>query len=111
MPFRPAPVTVYPEVREKFDRIERPAADGRQPASAIWKGLRTAVSRIQIDGQRGEVIPPTSIPRVYSRARRVTHLYCVDLPAFRRLYYTITNRDVIVIDLVDQSEHDCLMRR
>ncbi len=109
MPFRPTSVTVYPEVQEKFDRIERLAADGRQPARAIWKALRTAVSRIKFDGQWGEVIPPASIPRAHSRTIGVTNLYCVDLAAFHRLFYTIRNRDVIVIDLVDHSEYDRLM--
>lgn len=110
MPFRPDSVTVYPGVQEKFERIERLAASGRQPASAIWKGLRTAVSRIKFDGQWGEVIPHASIPRVYSRAIGVTNLYCVDLPAFHRLFYTIRNRDVVLIDLVDHSVYDRLMR-
>ena len=110
MPFRPTPVTVYPRAQERFDRIERLAAEGRQPARAIWNGLRAAVSRIKIDGQWGEVIPPSSIPRVYSRTVGVTNLYCVDLPAFHRLFYTIRNRGVIVIDLADHREYDRLMQ-
>lgn len=109
MPFRPTSVTIYPAVQEKFDRIERLAADGRQPTGAIWKGLRTAVSRVKIDGQWGEVVPRGSIPRIYSRTIGVTNLYGVDLPAFHRLFYTIRNRDVVLIDLVDHSEYDRLM--
>jgi hypothetical protein len=40
----------------------------------------------------------------------VTNLYCVDLPAFHRLFYTIRDRDVIVLDLVDHREYDRVMR-
>jgi hypothetical protein len=59
----------------------------------------------------GEVIPPHSIPKVYIRTYGVTNLYCVDLPSFRRMPYTIRDRDVIIIDLIDHVEYDRLMKR
>jgi hypothetical protein len=109
LPFRPITVTVLPEIQHKFDAVEHLAGEGRQPARAVWKSIRTAVSRIKGDGQWGEVIPPRSIPTVYSRTIGVTNLYCVDLSEFHRLFYTIRDRHVVILDLVDHGEYDRLM--
>jgi hypothetical protein len=109
VPFRPDSVTIYPGIQSKIDEVKRLATEGYQPAQAIWKGLTTVVARIKADGQWGEVIPSRSIPKVYARELGVTNLYCADLPAFHRLFYTIRHRDVIIIDLVDHHEYDRLM--
>jgi hypothetical protein len=111
VPFRPASITIHPWAQGKFDEIETDAVKGVQPAQAISKGLRTAVARIKVDGQWGEVIPPNSIPKVYIRTYGITNLYCVDLASFRRMFYTIRDRDVIIIDLIDHVEYDRLMKR
>lgn len=95
----------------KLDEISRLAAHGRQPAQAIWKSFQAAISRIKKDGQWGEVIPPRSIPRRLSREFGVTNLYCVDLASVHRMFYTIRDRDVIVVALVDHTGYDRLMRR
>jgi hypothetical protein len=72
--------------------------------------LRAALEHIKSDGQWGEVIPPRAIPRQYLRDFGVTNLYCVDLPAFHRLFYTVRDRDVILIDLLDHRDYDRVMR-
>jgi hypothetical protein len=109
VPFRPTSITIYPGVQEKFDKIGGLAAKGQQPARAVQKSLDAAVARIKADGQWGEVIPPRSIPKVYTRTLGVTNLYCADLSGFHRLFYTIRDRAVILIDLVDHVEYDRLM--
>lgn len=111
MPFQPASVTVHPTAQRKLDSVRKEAREGRQPAASILKALHTVVERIKDDGQWGEVIPARSIPVVFSRNFGVKNLYCVDLPAFHRLFYTIRDRDVIVIDLVNHREYDRLMAR
>jgi hypothetical protein len=97
-------VVVHPAGQEQFDQIARDAEAGRQPAQAIRKGLRVAVARIKSDGQWGEVIPPSSIPSRFVREFGVTNLYCVDLPSFHRLFYTIRDRDVVLLGLVSHPE-------
>jgi hypothetical protein len=109
MPFRPSSVVVHPKAQPKLDRIEAAAARRRQPEQAIWKAFQTSVARVKSDGQWGEVIPSNSIPRSYCESLGVSNLYCVDLPSFHRLFYTIRNRDVVIIDLVDHQEYDRLM--
>lgn len=111
MPFRPSSVAIHPDAQPKLDALREAAAAGRQPAAAIQKALDTVVSMIKGDGQWGEVIPGRSIPATYARTFGVRNLYCVDLPAFHRLFYTIRDRDVIVIGLVDHREYDRLMAR
>lgn len=110
MPFRPTSVVVHPAAQGRVDRIARDAVSGRQPERAIWKGLRAAIIRIKGDGQWGEVIPPRSIPNRFRREFAVTNLYCIDLPSFHRLFYTIRDRDVIVLGVVDHREYDRLMK-
>jgi hypothetical protein len=66
------------------------------------------VECIKRDGQWGEVIP--SIPLHFARYG-VRNLYCVDLPAFHRAFYTIQKRDVVFLDLVDHRTYDRLFGR
>jgi hypothetical protein len=110
LPFRPTSISVHPDAQERFDQLSKGAAEGRQTEQAIWKAVRAAITRIRKDGQWGEVIPPRSIPRQYSRDLGVTNLYCVDLPSFHRLFYTVRDRDIVVLDIVDHRDYDRLMK-
>jgi hypothetical protein len=110
LPFRPTSLVVHPATQERLDRIAQHAAQGRQPGQAIWKALRAAIRQIKNDGQWGEVIPPGSIPSRFGHEFGVTNLYCVDLPSFHRLFYTIRDRDVVLLGLVSHPEYDRLMK-
>jgi hypothetical protein len=110
LPFRPTSVVVHPAAQDRLDGLAHEASEGKRPAQAIWKGFQAAVARLKEDGQWGEVIPPRSIPRRVSRDFGATNLYCIDFPSFHRLFYTIRDRDVILLDLVDQPQYDRLMR-
>jgi len=110
LPFRPTSVAVHPNAQSRLDEIAEAATMRRQPAQAIWKAIHAAVPRIKMDGQWGEVIPPTATPGRFVREFGVTNLYCIDLPSFHRLFYTIRERDVIVLRLVGHREYDRLMR-
>jgi hypothetical protein len=90
--------------------LSHDAAHSRQPAQAIWKSFQATLSRIKSDGQWGEVIPPRAIPAQFVRRFGVTNLYCVDLPSFHRLFYTIRDRDVIILGLADHPEYDRSLR-
>jgi hypothetical protein len=110
VPFRPRSVTIHPATQSKFDDLGRDALKREPPAQAIWKALGTSVLRIKADGQWGEVIPPSSIPRAFSERYGLTNLYCVDLPSFHRMFYTVGDRDIVIIELIDHREYDRLMR-
>lgn len=108
MPFRPAVVVIHPAVQADYDRWEALAKSGKQPAAAIWKRVQLAVSRVKADGQWGEVIPRSKIPAHFTTNYGVTNLYCVDLASFHRCFYTIRDRDVIFLDIVDHATYDRL---
>lgn len=91
---------------EHYAEWERVARAGRQPAAAIWKGVQTAIQRIKLDGQWGDVIPPRSIPSHFRSRYGVENLYCVDLADFHRLFYTIQDQDVVLLDIVDHPSYD-----
>ncbi|MDE1822227.1 MAG: hypothetical protein KGJ23_12185 [Euryarchaeota archaeon] len=106
MPFRPRSVVAHGALTGEYARWEADARAGRQPAPAIWKGLQTAILRLKLDGQWGEVIPPRHIPAHFRSRYGVENLYCVDLASFHRLFYTILDRDVILLDIVDHATYD-----
>ena len=106
MPFRPRSVVAHDALTEQYAGWEREARAGRQPAAAIWKGLQTAILRLKQDGQWGEVIPPRSIPNHFRSHYGLENLYCVDLASFHRLFYTILDRDVVLLEIVDHTTYD-----
>ena len=106
MPFRPDEIIVHLEQQEAYDAWESLASRGRQPAQAVWKSLQTAIARIRSDAQWGELVRQSSIPRYFRDRYSVSNLYCVDLSAFHRCFYTIANRSVILLDIVDHPTYD-----
>jgi hypothetical protein len=58
------------------------------------------------DAQRGEVVRQGFIPAYFRERYGVTNLYCMDLAAFHRCFYTIANRSVILLDIVDHPTYD-----
>jgi hypothetical protein len=110
VPFRPTSISICPDSQAGFDQLNRKAAEGKQPERAIWKAVLATVARIRNDGQWGEIITPRSTPRRYSRDFGATNLYCVDLPSFYRLFYTIRDRDIIILEIGDHREYDRLMK-
>jgi hypothetical protein len=103
MPFRPDSVTIHPDAQPLYDSIEGAARKGRSPEKAIWKSFQVSVSRAKADGQFGEVVPCTAR---FRRKYGATNLYCIDLAGWRRCFYTILDRDVIFLDIVNHAEYD-----
>jgi hypothetical protein len=106
--FRPHAVVIHPDVQRDYDRIEAGARAGRKEESALWKSFQTAVSRLKLDGQWGEVVP--RVPRHFQDRYGARNLYCVDLAFFHRCFYTIEGRDVIFLGLVDHPTYDALLK-
>lgn len=87
-------------------------SNGKEGAS-ILRRITAVRSLLRGDCQGGEVIP---VPLGKSgRALEAKHgsfenLYCVDLPAFWRLLYTIIRiegkRYVVVLEVVDHQQYD-----
>lgn len=106
MPFRPDDIVVHDELDDSYRSWELLASQGRQPAQAVWKSIESAVVRLRRDGQWGEPVRQTAIPKYFREKYGVSNLYCVDLAAFHRLFYTIVNRVVVLLDIVDHPTYD-----
>lgn len=104
--FRPTAVVIHPDVQGQYDPLERAARARKDPEAAVWKSLQTHLRRIKADGQWGEVIPRSSIPRNFRERYGVVNLYCLDLASYRRCFYTIRHRDVVFLDVVDHATYD-----
>jgi hypothetical protein len=106
MPFRPDEIIVHDEVVPAYDSWEGLALRGRQPAQAVWKSLQATIVRLRSNAQWGEVIPQPSIPAYFRDRYGLSNLYCVNLAAFHRCFYTIANRAVVLLDIVDHPSYD-----
>jgi len=106
MPFRSEEVVVHEDVEGSYQSWEALALRSRQPAQAVWKSLQVAISRIRADAQWGDLIRQGSIPSYFRTKYGASNLYCVDLAAFHRCFYTIANRSVILLDIVDHPTYD-----
>jgi len=106
MPFRPDAIVIHPDLQEAYSAWESLALRHEQPAQAIWKSLQTVLARIRVDGQWGDSIRQERIPPYFRERYGASNLYCVDLAAFHRGFYTIANRTVILLDIVDHPAYD-----
>ena len=103
MSVRPEAIIVHEDVRPAYDSWEELAALHHQPAQAVWKSLQSCLLRLRDDAQWGEVVRQISIPAYFREKYGVSNLYCMDLAAFHRCFYTIANRSVILLDISGSS--------
>lgn len=106
MALRPDEIIVHEELRQAYESWEELAARHQQPAQVVWKSLQVCLARLRTDAQWGEVIRQPSIPLYFRERYGVSNLYGMDLAAFHRCFYTIANRSVILLDLVDHPAYD-----
>jgi hypothetical protein len=82
-------------------------------ASSIIRKVATWEARLLSDCQAGEVIPVPLSRRARSLSAKhapLANLYCLDLPDFWRMLYTIVRMDgkryCVVVELVDHPTYD-----
>jgi hypothetical protein len=64
------------------------------------------MTRVRLYGRWGDIVRPESIPLYFRERYGVSNLYCVALAAFHRGFSTISNRTVILFDIVDPPGYD-----
>lgn len=104
--FRPTAIFIHPDVDADYAALEAAANAGSKPQQGIWKRLQAARTRIKADGQWGEVIRQSQIPRYFLDRYQLTNLYCIDLKDDVRCFYTVDSQDVVFLDLVDHDQYD-----
>ena len=55
----------------------------------------------ELTGSGGRSVRQESIPNYFREKYGVSNLYRMDLAAFHRSFYTIANRSIILLDIVD----------
>jgi hypothetical protein len=106
MPFKPEEIRVHQDVLSAYESWESLANQGRQPAQAVWNSLQAAMTRVRNDAQWGDIIRQDAIPSYFRERYGVSNLYCLDLSAFHRGFYTIANRSIVLLDIVDHPTYD-----
>ncbi len=104
--FRPVLIRRDPTVEVQYLALEAAAKTGRRPQSGMWKRLQAALLMLKQDGLWGEVIPPADIPAYFRERYEARNLYCIDLSPTVRCFYTIDERDILFLDIVDHEEYD-----
>lgn len=108
--FRPVAVVIHEACEPRYVDIDARAAAGDKRAQIIWTRLQTALDRIRQDGQWGEVIPTSKIPRYFGERYCVGNLYCIDLARDVRAFYSIHGHKVVLLDIMDHDAYDQLFR-
>ena len=103
---RPDRILVHPGFQPEVDALRARASAGQSPWKGLWRSYQAALWRLQSDLQAGEVVRRGRIPRILSDQYGVDNLYVMDLAGFHRLVYTIVDRDVLLLRLMDHPEYD-----
>lgn len=97
---------IHPDHDAAYRALEDAAAQGLKPQQGIWKRFQAARLMLAQDPLWGDVIPGPSIPVYFRETYDVQNLYCIDLKGDVRCFYTIDERDVIFLDVVDHDQYD-----
>jgi hypothetical protein len=97
---------IHPGHDAAYRALEDAAAQGQKPQQAIWKRFQAARLMLAQDPLWGEVIRGPAIPTYFRDTYDVQNLYCIDLKGDVRCFYTIDERDVIFLDIVDHDQYD-----
>jgi len=106
MPFRPDEVIIHDELEQTYESWSTLAAQGKKPAQSVWASMQRGISRLKSDAQWGKLIRQQFIPKYFRERYGLSNLYCINLADFHRCFYTIVNRSVILLDIVDHPTYD-----
>lgn len=104
--FRAERFRVHADWKDAYLEIRAAAERGTKPQAGIWKRFEAARRRLEADPQWGEVIRQHQIPAYFQDRYGCQNLYCIDLKGDVRCFYTIDERDVIFLDIVDHGQYD-----
>lgn len=104
--FRAEEFRIHPDHDAAYAALEHAAAKGRKPQQGIWKRFLAARLMLNQDPLWGDVIRAADIPRYFKDRYGLENLYCLDLKNDVRCFYTIDERDVVFLDIVDHQEYD-----
>ena len=104
-------IKLSPEAEEVYKHLNREAPDSKTERM-ILKAINQKVDLIKSNPHFGDPIAKKFIPKESKQKYGVTNLFRVELPAFWRMLYTLTDGEseveiiAFVLDIIDHKEYD-----
>jgi len=103
-------VTLSPEAEEVYKKLNAEAETNKQ-SRMILKAINNKRELIKVNVHYGDPVAKNLIPEEYKVKYGTTNLFRVELPAFWRMLYTLTNNgdvEVIafVLDIIDHPTYN-----
>ena len=103
-------VILSPEAEEVYKKLNAEAETNKQ-SRMILKAVNQKVDLIKSNIHYGNPIAKNLIPEEYKQKYSATNLFRVELPAFWRMLYTLTNNEEVeivafVLDIIDHPDYD-----
>ena len=104
-------VKLSPEAEEVYKHLNREAPDSKTERM-ILKAVNQKVELIKSNPHFGDPIAKKLIPEEYRQKYGITNLFRVELPAFWRMLYTLTDGEseveiiAFVLDIIDHEEYN-----
>lgn len=104
--FKAETFRIHPDQDASYAALQQAAADGTKPQQGTWKRFQAARLMLNQDPLWGDVVRSADIPEYFRDRYGAENLYCIDLKGDVRCFYTIDERDVIFLDIVDHDTYD-----
>jgi len=104
-------VKLSPEAEEVYNHLNR-EAPGSKTERMILKAVNQKVELMKSNPQYGDPIAKSLIPAEYRQKYGITNLFRVELPAFWRMLYTLTDGEseieiiAFVLDIIGHKQYD-----
>jgi hypothetical protein len=103
-------VILSPEAEEVYKKLNAEAETNKQ-SRMILNAVNHKIDLIKANIHYGNPIAKNLIPEEYKKKYSITNLFRVELPAFWRMLYTLTNNEKIeiiafVLDIIDHLDYD-----
>ena len=103
-------VIFSPEAEEVYKKLNEESEDNKQ-SRMILRAVNNKIELIKANIHYGNPIAKNLIPEEYKKKYGTTNLFRVELPAFWRMLYTLTNNEeieiiVFVLDIIDHPTYN-----
>lgn len=110
---KPVRVLLSPEARETLTRLKQEASR-HKTAKSIVGSIQKKIDLIKANPHYGQGIPKDRIPLPFKQKYGITNLFRVELSAYWRLLYTLTDSETkteiiaFILDFTDHPAYDKL---
>ena len=103
-------VILSPEAEEVYKKLNSEAESNKQ-SRMILKAVNNKIDLIKANIHYGNPVAKNLIPEEYKLKFGTTNLFRVELPAFWRMLYTLTNNEEVeivafVLDIIDHPTYN-----